>query len=128
MSTHEWSVVVIVLTHAVNLFIEGRGGRSAAGMSRIPSASQRPKGGNGGARRFGLRLRLRVARLQQVAVGIQHFDQADDARSVGGIRAFSRARANDDSPCVRMPTWASRLTRAEKAFSTSSVARNTASR
>ena len=27
-----------------------------------------------------------------------------------------------------MPTWASRLTRAEKAFSTSSVARNTASR
>ena len=61
-------------------------------MSRIPSASQGPEGGNGGARRFGLRLRLRVAHLQQVAVGIQHLDQADDAPSVGGIRVLARTR------------------------------------
>lgn len=62
------------------------------GSSRIPAASQGPERGNGGARRFGLRLRLRVAHLQQVAVGIQHLDEADDAPSVGGIRVLPRTR------------------------------------
>jgi hypothetical protein len=70
----------------VNRFIEGRGGGGAVDMWRIPSTSQGAEGANGGARRFGLRLRLRVAHLQQVAVGIQHLDQADDAPSVGGGR------------------------------------------
>ena len=85
----------------VNLFIERRGG-GGAGAMWLPSASQGPKGGNGGARRFDLRLRLRVTHLRQVAVGIQHFDQADDAPSVGCTRA-------DDPPGVRMATWASRF-------------------
>jgi hypothetical protein len=96
----------------VNLFIERRGG-GGAGAMWLPSASQGPKGGNGGARRFDLRLRLRVTHLRQVAVGIQRFDQADDAPSVGCIRVLPRTR-DDDPPCVRMATWASRLTRAEK--------------
>ena len=66
------------------LFIGGRTG-GAAGPSRVPSATQGSERGDGGARRFGLRLRFRIAHLQQVAVGIQHLDQADDARSVGRI-------------------------------------------
>jgi hypothetical protein len=39
-----------------------------------------------------LRLRLRVTRLQQVAVGIQHLDQADDAPFISGIRVLPRTR------------------------------------
>lgn len=39
-------------------------------MSRIPSASQGAERGNGGTRRFGLRLRLRIAHLQQIAAGV----------------------------------------------------------
>jgi hypothetical protein len=60
-------------------------------MSRIPSAPQSPEGGNGGARSLGLRQCLRVARLQQVAVGIEHLYQADDATLVGGKRVRTRA-------------------------------------
>jgi hypothetical protein len=61
-------------------------------MPRIPSAAQGSERGNGGARRVGLRLRLRIAHLQQVAVGIQYFDQANNASSVGGIRVLPRTR------------------------------------
>ena len=75
----------------VNLFIAGRR-RGAAGISRIPPAAQGAERGNAGARRFGLRLRLRVAHLQQVAIGIQYLDEADDAPSVGGIRVLPRTR------------------------------------
>jgi hypothetical protein len=67
-------------------------------MSRIPSPTQSPKGGNGGARSFGLRLRLLVAHLQQVAVGIQNLDQADDATFVGGKRVLARARERRFTP------------------------------
>src|SRR6266516_1647714 len=68
----------------------GRGGCGAAGMSRIPSTAQGPERSNGGARRVDLGLLLRVAHLQQVAVSVQHLDQADDASSVGGIRVLPR--------------------------------------
>src|SRR5687767_4045825 len=64
----------------------------AAWRSRIPSAAQGPEGGDGRARRFGLRLRLCVAYLQQIAVGIQDLDQADDAAPVSGIRTVPRPR------------------------------------
>src|SRR5574338_1064243 len=63
----------------------------AACILRIPSAPQCPEGGNGGARSFGLRLRLRVLHLQQVAVGVEDLDQADDAALVGGKRVLARA-------------------------------------
>src|SRR4029453_737368 len=63
----------------------------AARMLRIPSAPQSPEGGNGGGRSPRLRPCLRVARLQQVAVGIEHLDQADDATLVGGKRVLARA-------------------------------------
>src|SRR5574343_1063846 len=56
----------------------------------IPAAAQGPEGGDSGTRRLGLRLRLRVTRLQQIAVGIEHLDQADDAALVGGKRVFAR--------------------------------------
>jgi hypothetical protein len=60
-------------------------------MPRIPSAPQSPEGGNGGARSLGLRQCLRVARLQQVAIGIEHLDQPDDAALVGGKRVLACA-------------------------------------
>src|SRR5438445_758573 len=64
----------------------------AACSSRIPPATQGPEGGDGGASNFGLRLRLLVAHLQQVAVGIQYLDQADHAAFVGGKRVLARTR------------------------------------
>src|SRR5687768_11092428 len=90
MRTHELSVIMACTPCSVMngslwkpRLILGRGGSGAAGMlSRIPSASQGAERGNGGARHFGLRLRLRIAHLQQVAVSIQHLDQADDAASI----------------------------------------------
>jgi antitoxin ParD1/3/4 len=63
----------------------------AARISRIPSAAQSPEGGDGGTRSFGLRQRLLVAQLQQVAVGIQYLDQADDATFVSGKRVLGVA-------------------------------------
>src|ERR1051326_6229617 len=70
----------------------------AACISRIPPATQSPEGEDGGARNFGLRLRLFVAHLQQVAVGIQHLDQADDAAFVGGKRVLARTRERRFTP------------------------------
>jgi hypothetical protein len=61
-------------------------------MSRIPPAAQGAKRSNAGARRFCLRLRLCVAHLQQVAIGIQDFNQADDAAPVRCIRVLPRTR------------------------------------
>src|SRR5687768_793160 len=63
-------------------------------IARIPSAAQGPEGSNGGARRFDSRLRHRVAHLQQVAVGVQHLDQAHDTTLVGskGVIACTRER------------------------------------
>ena len=66
-------------------------------MLRIPSAPQGPEGGDGGARNLGLRLCLRIARLQQVAVGIEHLGWAPaggrPARFLGGRSVQARIRA-----------------------------------
>jgi hypothetical protein len=58
-------------------------------ISCIPPATQSPEGRDGGASNFGLRLRLLVAHLQQVAVGGNSAD-----RALAGIDLLAIARGN----------------------------------
>src|SRR6516225_9361689 len=72
-------------------------GCHGVGEVGLPSTAERLERGDRREGGFGLRLRLRIGGAQQVLVGLQDLDQADDAPLIGCKRSAASAPKRVDA-------------------------------
>jgi hypothetical protein len=107
--------------YPVQVLLEGDG----LGFARLLPTTEGLERCDRRACRFRLRPRSRLRGLQQRPVGMEHVDPALGTVLIRNQRRFARP-GKRCSPLAQMTACSSRLTNAEKAFSTSSVAQRTA--